>query len=270
MKNICFVLLLLVVTATPLYSQSVWRPLFGSFLEPNRFTTCYDADATRLRLEAGFGMEFLRFPSVDFGAECFIWSGLKTLEGFRFPVETADYFLGFNAIIPQFLSSPYLASRIRLSHISSHLVDGTEDSVVGGSSSRYSREFISFETQLVPLAGELPFRGSIGVKYIFHQVTKVEPAIQFPVTLEYRLLRWVTTTSDAPIRGGEVFASVSSAGGPQYPIFTGSLVFRMQPTVQTAVDIYGQYFGGETKYGVEGDRTRSGIEVGIRYSTISF
>lgn len=270
MKNIRFVLVFLVFEATPISAQSVWKPLFGSFLEPNRFTTCYDADATRLRLEAGFGMAFLRVPSVNFGAECLIWSGLKTLEGFRFPVETADYFFGFNAVIPHFLSNPDLTSRIRLSHISSHLVDGTQDSVVGGSSSRFSREFVSFETELVSIAGELPIRGSVGIKYVFHQVTKVEPAIQFPIILEYRFLSWTDMDDDASIQGGEMFASVSSAGGPQYPIFTGSLVFRLQPTTQTAVDVYGQYFGGETKYGVEGDMSRSGFECGLRLSTLSF
>jgi hypothetical protein len=267
MKKCCLVFFLQVVSV-PGFTQSGWSPLFGSFLEPNRFTTTYDADATRLRLEAGFGMPFIRFNKASIGVECYIWSGLKTLEGFRFPVETADYFFGLNTIIPNFLSDEYTA-RVRLSHISSHLVDGTKDSVVGGSSSRFSREFVSFETEYLPVDRGIPVRGSVGIKYIFHQVTKVEPAIQFPVTLEYRCLGWVNTDGGS-VYGGEVFASLSSAGGPQYPVFTGSLVFRLQPTSANAVDVYGQYFTGDTKYGVEGDSKRSGFEIGIRYSTLHF
>jgi hypothetical protein len=250
-------------------AQSVWRPLFGSFLEPNRFTTVYDADPHRLRLEAGYGTEFLRFSNVDIGAEGFIWSGLKTRSDFRFPVETADYFFGFNAVIQQF-PYPALMSRIRLSHISSHLVDGTQDSVVGGSSSHYSREFVSFESQYVPFAGESSFRVSAGIKFLFHQVTKVEPVVQFPVTVEYTPLRWASENKDAAVRGGEIFLSAGTAGGPQYPLFTGSFVLRLQPSAQTATDFYVQYYNGDTKYGVEGDAKRSGFEFGLRLATISF
>lgn len=268
MRIIRFSCLCLLLAAQSLYAQPSWKPLFGSFLEPNRFTTSYDADATRLRLEVGFGAEALTLRSIKLGVECFVWSGLKTLGGFRFPVETADYFFGLNAVIPEFMSNPNLTSRFRISHISSHLVDGTLDSVVGGSSSRFSREFISFETEYLPHEDEIPLRVSAGVKYVFHQVTTVEPEIQFPFTAEYGLFRWTSHQIENPFSTGELFASVSTAGGPQYPVFTGSLVVRLQPTANTAIDTYGQYFTGETKYGVEGEKTRSGIEVGVRFSTL--
>jgi hypothetical protein len=268
MKRSFFFFFLLLIPFS-LRAQSVWRPLFGSFLEPNRFTTLYDSDPRRLRIEAGYGTEFLRFTNVDIGAECFIWSGLKTESDFRFPVETADYFFGLNAVIQQF-PYPVLVSRIRLSHISSHLVDGTQDSIFGGSSSHYSREFISFESEYIPFAGELPLRVSAGIKFVFHQVTKVEPIVQFPITIECTAMRWFSVAKDAALKGGEVFLSAGTAGGPQYPLFTGSLVLRLQPGAQTATDFYVQYYNGDTKYGVEGDTKRSGFEFGLRLASISF
>ncbi len=268
MRRIFFLLVLFLPLCVN--AQSIWRPLASSFLEPNRFATIYDHEATRLVLEAGYATEFLHTNRVDFGAEILIWSGLKTLDNFRFPVETADYFFGINAILPAFPTFPFFTSRIRLSHISSHLVDGTKDSVVGGASSKYSREFVSFETEYLPFLGELPFRAMLGVKYILHQVTIVEPSFQFIGALEYTPISWHSNSQDAALRGGELFASVSTGTGPQDQNARFALTLRLQPNAQHALDLFTAYHLGATIYGVEGERTRNGYEIGLRFSTVSF
>lgn len=265
-------LALLFLFAFPLYlgAQSFWRPLTSSFLEPNRFATIYDHEATRLILEAGYGTEFLHTQNVDFGAEILIWSGLKTLDNFRFPVETADYFFGFNAVLPAFPAYPFFTSRVRLSHISSHRVDGTKDSVIGGSSSKFSREFISFEIQYIPIFDELPIRAMLGVKYIFHQVTKVEPPVQLIAALEHPLIKWSNLSKDAIIGGGEIFASASTGTGPQDQTARLALTTRLYPNPQHAIDLFAAYHFGATIYGTEGNKMRNGYDIGLMFSTVSF
>jgi hypothetical protein len=251
-------------------AQSFWRPLASSFLEPNRFATIYDHEASRLILEAGYGATVLHTESVDFGAEALIWSGLKTLTGFRFPVETADYFFGINAIIPSLNTTPFLTARIRLAHISSHRVDGTKDSVIGGSSSKFSREFISLEAQYHSIFDELPFRGMLGVKYIFHQVTRVESDVQLIAAVEYPFVQWSSSSDHSTFFGGEIFASASTGTGPQDQNARFALTLRTLTDARHTIDLFAAYHLGATIYGIEGDRTRNGFEIGMMFSTVSF
>ncbi|MBS1903439.1 MAG: hypothetical protein JSS75_07040 [Bacteroidetes bacterium] len=238
-----------------------WTPMFGSFLEPNRFGTVYDANPHYLRLEAGFGGRTLLIGETSIGAECLIWSGLKSLSDFRFPVETADYFFGLYSIFPIRVGDLVYPMRARISHISSHWVDGVKDSIVGGSSSRYSREFVSLETSLGEWSWgrSFVFRGTIGARWVFHQVTIVEAPVQFLASMEFVPLRFGAHDEN------QLFLSLSDCAGAYAPMPAAALVARFAGGKgNAALDVYGEYHSGYTRYGVKGDRKESGVEVGIR------
>jgi hypothetical protein len=234
-----------------------WFVLRGSFLEADRFDISYDKTPQRLMLQAGYGNEFIRLGKTNVGAEILVWSGLKTLTGFRFPVETADYFFGLYSVSPLWIKPLGSLSmlRTRLSHISSHYVDGTTDTIVGGSSSRFSREFVSLEI-LIGQGRDRKFMGSAGVKYVFHQVNKNEPIIQFPVVLNYRLLRLG--------KKDDIFAYASTAAGPALPVFAGGIVFSHVTSKEQALEIYAEYHNGHSRYGVDGNMNENGFQFGVR------
>ncbi len=245
-------------------SLSPWVQARGSFLEPNRFEVAKDVSRTRLRLEMGYGGDLFKIKDFSFGGEGLVWSGLKYYSDFRFPVETADYFFGIYSVFPLGVSyrGERLPLRIRLSHISSHLVDGSKDQVVGGSSSHYSREFISAETQIMPHKEGDWFAISGGIKYVFHQITHVEPELQVPVTIDI-----------IPIfrpHSSYLFATLSTAGSPSFPQYSADLTLRINTLHQTYLDLYGEYHYGASRYGIEGNYKESGYEFGVRVSALPF
>ena len=234
-----------------------WMEMRGSFLEPNRFSTVFDFRPSWLRLEAGFGSEVVRISTVSLGAEALILSGLKASSGFRFPVQTADYFFGIYSIFPLPIWGSNLRPwrmRFRLSHISSHLVDGTQDSVIGGASSRFSREFISLES-LFDETERSSFRLSVGVKYIFHQVQNIEQQFQFPAVLDF------VVYND---QGNQLFATISTAAGPTLAAYSAGVTFRHTTSWNSISDLYGEYHTGKTRYGALGSLKQDGFEIGIR------
>jgi hypothetical protein len=241
-----------------------WVPLSGSFLEPNQFSTIWDFSRQEILLEAGYGQDVIRTERTIIGAEGLIWSGLNSISGFRFPVETADFFFGLYGVyaVPIAGWNYPLPVRVRLSHISSHLVDGTTDSTFGGSSSKYSREFISVESQIVPHDKSSWFAVSGGIKYVFHQVTKVEPAIQFPITVDL-IPRFLPYQS-------YFFISASTTGSAYYPQYSAALTIRFYTTKETYLDLFGEYHTGATRFGVEGTQKENGYEFGIKLLRIPF
>jgi hypothetical protein len=236
----------------------VWQELRGSFLEPNRFATAFDFKPQWYRLEAGFGGEFLRISTVAVGAEGLIWSGLEAFKDFRFPVQTADYFFGAYSIFPLPLWGANLdpwRMRFRLGHISSHLVDGSP-SVTAGSSSQFSREFISLET-LFDETEKNRFRLSFGIKYVFHQIQDIEQKLQFPAVLDFIAYNKGSN---------QLFATISTAAGPTLATYSAGITFRRTLESRSIADLYAEYHAGRSRYGVYSVQQQDGFEVGIRVS----
>jgi hypothetical protein len=239
-------------------SAQSWPNNPGSFLEPNRFAVISEINDSYLWLEAGYGRD-ITSGSVKFGLEGLIWSRLRTLSGFRFPVETADYFFGPYATF-DLGGGRY---RVRLSHISSHLVDGA-DTVVGGSSSRFSREFFSIERYLYFPRVEVI--ASVGLRYVFHQVTDVETPFQVPVSLTIPLATWGNTreSKEQPILAGRFFLTLSADAGPSWPAFSGGVTSRFVFSRTAALDLFARYYHGLSRAGIEGKRQERQVEIGMK------
>lgn len=223
------VVLILLASAAHAQWPVQWPSDPSLFLEPNRFSIAKALDSRSLWLTAGFGKDVVRITTrqefenseqIGIGLEGLIWSRLRALPEFRFPVETADYFFGLQAT----KLSVHSGWRFRLSHISSHVVDGADSSVVGGSSSRFSREFIELDRQ--QFFWEDRLRLSLGVRYLFHQVQAIEPSIAFPAALTFQIADFgsISGLARSPARWPASFeAFVSTGESASWPSYAAGL-----------------------------------------------
>jgi hypothetical protein len=193
------------------------------FLEPNNFIVEKEMLDRLLWLKLGYGRDLVHVSGVGIGLEGVVWSRLATLSQFRFPVQTADYFFG----VYSDWRDLYATWRFRVSHISSHLVDGS-DSIIGGSSSSYSREFVELMRE-VPLRdlSENGISWTLGIRGYFHQVTKIEPWIAFPASITWRFADFDQSVWAGPNgpRGKSSTISLffSSGDGPVWPSIAGGI-----------------------------------------------
>ncbi len=207
----------------PPYDKHDWVQDPALFLEPNNFAIEKEMLDPSLWLKLGYGRDIFEVGRVGIGLEAIVWSRLETLSEFRFPVQTADYFFGAFAD----WHDANATWRFRVSHISSHLVDGT-DSITGGSSSKYSREFVEImrEVPLRDMFGD-GISWTIGIRGYFHQVTKIEPWVAFPASFTWRFADFAgffSRGSYRPIgKSYPVSLFVTSGDGPVWPSIAGGL-----------------------------------------------
>ncbi|PJA96908.1 MAG: DUF1207 domain-containing protein [Ignavibacteriales bacterium CG_4_9_14_3_um_filter_34_10] len=157
-KFFCFLLLLL----NPLLAQSELvyfpdklnvKPFFANQLEP-KMGFLFDINKTELRLDVGNSVDILHKylsgnETLSFGADFFTYSLLRRKKDFKFPVAAIDYLFGLNAAYVNNIDKLSYGLRIRISHISAHLVDGSFSIIKNGWEENlypfvYSREFFEF------------------------------------------------------------------------------------------------------------------------------
>ncbi|MDW8464653.1 MAG: DUF1207 domain-containing protein [Chloroherpetonaceae bacterium] len=183
--------LFFLVQLSPVLAQS-WRtaflrsnfePLLADPKEPRIAALAHLGD-TGVLLNIGGSFDLLQIDTrsdsvgvttLGFGADFGTFSLLRRLEGFKFPVDAADYMFGVNLSWRMPLSGGALpviwASRVRLSHISAHLVDGSFNlDQLAWQSGRlpftFSREFVQLTLALM-----LPtMRLYIGYEWLFNSV----------------------------------------------------------------------------------------------------
>jgi hypothetical protein len=113
-----------------------------------RIGTMVQPAEKHLRLDIGASVDVAELARdsvtgwIRLGADFMTYTRLRSEGNFKFPVETSDYYFGVNGSwrLPE---SP-LSLRLRIAHISSHLVDGLADSTgtfTGTKPFVYSREF---------------------------------------------------------------------------------------------------------------------------------
>ncbi|MES2767189.1 MAG: DUF1207 domain-containing protein [Bacteroidota bacterium] len=139
-----------------------FQPLLANPFE-GRVGAMYQFSDNKLRLDIGNSFDLIRIGNNQtIGADFFTFTRLRSEGNFKFPVETSDYFFGINvtkeySILkqqpvdenseysdPLNRSEYYKAAyRLRLAHISSHLVDGLVDTsgLLKQHPFVYSREF---------------------------------------------------------------------------------------------------------------------------------
>lgn len=159
----------------------LFQPLRANVLEPRvggLVSVLPSVQRPALRLDIGSSIDVVSFrpgnaaslfsPEVRLGAEFFTFTRLRSEVNFRFPVETTDFYFGVNASAKAPVNDNLsLLARLRVAHISAHLVDGYpqfQQSFV------YSREFVD---AVIAASWVLPFgtvRGYAGAMVLFHSI----------------------------------------------------------------------------------------------------
>lgn len=174
------------------YTANIFEPRIGSFYQPRD---------EKLRLDIGASFDVYKkidtdgkiFEDYAFGADFFTYTRLRHSGSFKFPVETSDYYFGVNFSARELFSSK-LETRIRLAHISSHLVDGytLENDITQFRQApfTYSHEFIdwSFAYPIENLLSENDkLRPYLGVWYNFSKVPDEIPLVNLQLGFDYEI-----------------------------------------------------------------------------------
>ena len=114
-----------------------------------RIGSFYQTNVDKMRLDIGNSFDLSKLYEsesilVNSGADLMTYTRLRSVGKFKFPVETTDYYFGVNSsIIFKSKDDNYFSSRIRVAHISSHLIDGfSNNGVFNKMPYTYSREFV--------------------------------------------------------------------------------------------------------------------------------
>lgn len=198
MKTKLFALLIIAFAASlpaAAFENLLFRPLVANTFE-SRVGCSYRESDEKVRLDIGASIDLAEFKIGDdalrIGGDFFTYTRLRTAGNMKFPVETSDYYFGLNASSRfKWLERDFTA-RLRVAHISSHVVDGlSNDTVFTRTPFVYSREFLD-----VALATEFgPVRPYIGLCYVFSTKPKdPDPlVVQLGADLDYPLsfAQWV-------------------------------------------------------------------------------
>ncbi len=155
------------------FESLLFKPLTANVFEP-RVGSLFETEEKKLRLDIGTSVDLMDFKQDEgnefrLGTDFFTFTRLRSEGNFKFPVETSDYFFGINATtVGKVINTMYYA-RLRIAHISSHIVDGlAHDSVLSIKPFVYSREFIDLTGALQ--TGDL--RLYAGLTYVFSKLPK--------------------------------------------------------------------------------------------------
>ncbi len=126
------------------------HPFAANSLEP-KLGSIFKINSNELLLNIGNSMDLARIQinnqTFSVGADLFTWTLLRKENNFHFPVDAVDYLFGLNFGYKRVMHNFSVGARVRLSHISAHLVDGHYNGTLnewrdGHYPRVYSREFI--------------------------------------------------------------------------------------------------------------------------------
>jgi len=236
----------------------LFKPLTANVFEP-RVGAIYEGGDNKLRLDIGTSFDFKRFDinerlKASVGADFFTFTRLRSEGKFKFPVETSDYFFGVNSSFIYDFTDYRLSSRVRLAHISSHLVDGlSKDGVFDKKPFTYSREFVD----LILAAEKDGLRVYLGGSFIFStipdDVDKVVP--QLGADYEIKIYKFIgfSTGFDYKYYGSE---NVGQGA------FQAGFKFRTSKSVSVFAACY--YFDGLSAHGMSYDELDSYLGFGFQ------
>lgn len=198
MKYLLLIVIFL-ISSQSIFPQNklLFTPLSANVFEP-RVAAMYQFEDKKLRLDIGTSVDLLELYNDDdnefmFGADFFTFTRLRSEGKMKFPVETSDYFFGINFSNKFKYKGLDMSSRLRVAHVSSHLVDGlSNDGLFEKLPFVYSREFVD----LVLATNISGFRPYAGVNFVFSTIPKYVNKIipQFGIEFPLKTLKTETRT----------------------------------------------------------------------------
>ena len=250
---------------------------YAGKVEP-RIGNWFQAGDDDLRLDIGTAVELITFegraqsnPGVfahgdgkyafDGGVEFFTWTKLRAAGRFKFPVEAVDYYFGvYGSYRPIAFAAFPLSVRLRVAHISAHLVDGDPGLKADPDTAiTYSREFADLLLGRYIYHDEGGFGWYLGGTWLFSTIPssigRVNPYAgfdyfrrlweDFPLTLqlgyEFRLNTELETIGENQVRVGLKFADVYDNG----------------------VTLEGHYYAGRSPFGQFFDQREEHFSIGF-------
>jgi hypothetical protein len=159
------------------YNHKIFDPTKASIYEAkNGFLK--DLYHNVLLLQIGTSSDFISFYEgnniYSIGMDFFTYSNLRTEQNFKFPVDAIDYFFGINFnFCHKSKNENSLSGRLRISHISTHLVDGHkyDNSATINSPFVYSREFLDAALMnQISISKNIFLKNLIAVNFLFHTI----------------------------------------------------------------------------------------------------
>lgn len=207
------ILLIIILSSVFLFAEDrIFEAPIGAQIEA-RIGTYYLINDDKMRLDIGNTFDLMKLYEndnlqINSGADLMTFTRLRSVGKFKFPVETTDYYFGVNStLIQKTDNGKFFSGRVRVAHISSHLIDGlAEDGVFIRMPYVYSREFVDLIAAYnMHLKERVKLKFYVGANFIFStipdEVNKVEPQIgvdikhiifnpklEFVIALDHRLL----------------------------------------------------------------------------------
>lgn len=171
----------------------LFKPNFSNPFEA-KVGSHFAINESNLQLDIGAAKDLIhlkkgRKQKFGLGTEFFTWTMLQSQSDFKFPVITVDYFFGiYFSHLKKFKNFDFM-NRLRLSHISAHLVDGSYDLAKNAWNNTldpfvYSREF----AELVSAVVWNKQKFYLNINYLFHAIPNVKNNISFGFGSEILLL----------------------------------------------------------------------------------
>lgn len=228
------------------FDELLFKPLTANVFEP-RIGSSYQFSSEKLRLDIGASFDLSEINisknlETRFGVDFFTYTRLRSEGSFKFPVETSDYFFGVNFSAKKQIQDFMLSGRLRISHISSHLVDGY---ATGNQFNKtpfvYSREF----TDLVFAAKYKIFRFYMGWQLLFSKIPRDFAANNYQLGFDFErsLLSFLYLNGgyDLKIKGiGDIYTAVHSL----------QLGLYIAMSEKTGISFDYNYFDGKSIHGM--------------------
>ena len=227
------------------------KPPEAAVFEP-RCGSLFEFKDKKLRLDIGTSIDLFEIKNQDdqqmrLGSDFFTYTRLRSEGNMKFPVETSDYYFGLNYSYKFEFLRHKTSVRLRLAHISSHLVDGmaTGDSLFTRKSYVFSREFTDLIGFMEFGSGAGSIRCYAGFQYVFLTKPKdPDPIIpQIGFDFEYPL------NSFLKLRGGHDFRllGISSIYAAQNNTQAGIYI---QTSKSVGLLLAGYYNSGRSIHGM--------------------
>jgi hypothetical protein len=185
-------------------SGLLFRPLVANTFEA-RVGILERMNHEALRLDIGNSIDLIQYGdhatgrAIAMGVDFFTFTKLRSETNFHFPVDAVDYLFGINFSGELPTTAGPLAVRLRISHISAHMVDGHFEWTYwkwrdGRNPQIYSREFVDLTVAWEPSVLDRDARFYFGAIPVFHIDPSTLPKLSWYCGGEYH--RSVTDVID--------------------------------------------------------------------------
>lgn len=249
---------LLLLSASIASAQREFQQLYANPFEA-RIQLVGQLAPKTLRLDIGAAPTLLRIDSAyTVDAEFFTLTRLRSEGNLKFPVETSDYWFGFAGSYAPIGSD--ISLRVRLAHISSHLVDGYANAAGVFDKQLpfvYSREFIE-AIAAYKIGSIRPYAGITWVWSIQPRVfDRIIPHLGFDLRHEF---------GDGFVLRAGHDAKLIGIDGVYVPQHATQLGIEQRYASGTSAGVHVYRFDGRSIHGMFARQTESYLGIGLSFT----